>query len=115
MNSRQLLLASALLGGLLASTSAATRVAPADYTAPVPATVVAPTGLPRSHLGAIVTLRLNVDAAGQPGNIQVLAQRDPALKQRLVAAVAQWQFSPARQNGVAVGTTIELPLQLQEG
>jgi len=115
MNSRQLLLATALLGGLLASASAATRVAPADYTAPVPATVVAPTGLPRSHLGAIVTLRLNVDAAGQPSNIEVLAERDPALKRRLAEAVAQWQFSPARRNGVAVSTTIELPLELQEG
>lgn len=114
MNSR-LLLATALVGGLLSSASAATRVAPADYTAPVPTTVVAPTELPRSHLGAIVTLRLNVDATGQPSNIQVLAQRDPALKRRLVEAVAQWQFSPARRNGVAVGTTIELPLKLLEG
>ncbi len=115
MNSRQLLLASALAGGLLSSASAATRVAPADYAAPAPATVVAPTELPRSHIGAIVTLRLNVDAAGQPSNIQVLSDRDPALTKRLVAAVSQWQFSPARRNGVAVGATIELPLELQEG
>lgn len=115
MNSRHLLLASALVGGLLSSASAATRVAPADYAAPAPATVVAPTGLPRSHIGAIVTLRLNVDAAGHPSNIQVLSDRDPALKQRLVEAVSQWQFSPARQNGVAVGATIELPLELREG
>ena len=115
MNSRQLLLASALAGGLLSSASAVTRVAPADYAAPAPATVVAPTGLPRSHIGAIVTLRLNVDAAGQPSNIQVISDRDPALTKRLVEAVAQWQFSPARQNGVAVGATVELPLELQEG
>lgn len=115
MNFRQLLLASALTGGLLASASAVTRVAPSDYAAPFPATVVAPTGLPRSHLGAIVTLRLDVDAAGRPSNIQVLSDRDPALKRRLVEAVSQWQFSPARQNGVAVGATIELPLELQEG
>ncbi len=115
MNSRQLLLATALVGGLLSSASAATRVAPADYAAPVPTAVVAPTELPRSHIGAIVMLRLNIDAAGQPSNIQVLSERDPALKQRLVAAVSQWQFSPARQNGVAVGATIELPIELQEG
>ena len=115
MNSRQLLLATALVGGLLSSASAATRVAPSDYAAPVPATVVAPTELPRSHIGAIVMLRLNVDASGQPSNIQVLSERDPALTSRLVAAVSQWQFSPARQNGVAVGATIELPIELQEG
>jgi len=115
MNSRHLFLATALAGGLLCSASAATRVASSDYAAPVPATVVAPTELPRSHIGAIVTLRLTVDAAGQPGNIEVLSDRDPALKQRLVEAVSQWQFSPARQNGVAVGATIELPIELQEG
>lgn len=115
MNSRQLLLASALVGGLLSSASAVTRVAPADYAAPAPATVVAPAGLPRSHIGAIVTLRLDVDAAGQPSNIRVLSDRDPVLTKRLVEAVSQWRFSPARQNGVAVGATIELPLELQEG
>lgn len=115
MNSRQLLLATALVVGLLSSASAATRVAPADYTAPAPATVVAPTELPRSHIGAIVTLRLNVDAAGQPSHIRVLSDRDPALSRRLVEAVSQWQFSPARQNGIAVSATIELPIELQEG
>lgn len=56
-----------------------------------------------------------MDAAGQPGNIQVLSDRDPALAKRLVEAVSQWRFSPARQNGVAVGATIEMPLELQEG
>lgn len=115
MNSRQLLLAAALIGGLFSSASAATRVAPADYAAPTPTTVVAPTDLPRSHIGAVVTLRLTVDAAGQPGNIRVLSDRDPALAKRLVAAVSQWRFSPARHNGVAVGATIELPLELLEG
>lgn len=114
MNPR-LILATALVGGLLSSASAATRVAPADYAAPMPAQVVAPTELPRSHIGAIVMLRLNVDAAGQPSNIRVLSERDPALRQRLVEAVSQWRFSPARENGVAVGATIELPLELREG
>lgn len=114
MNPR-LILATALVGGLLSTASAATRVAPADYAAPMPAKVVAPTELPRSHIGAIVMLRLNVDAAGQPSNIRVLSERDPALRQRLVEAVSQWRFSPARENGVAVGATIELPLELQEG
>lgn len=115
MNSRQLLLAAAFVVGLLSSASAATRVAPSDYAAPVPAMVVTPTGLPRSHIGAVVTLRLNVDAAGQPSNIQVISERNPALTRCLVEAVAQWRFSPARRNGVAVGATIELPLKLQEG
>ncbi len=115
MNSRLLLLATALVGGLLSSASAATRVAPADYTAPAPTAVVNPTELPRSHIGAIVTLRLNVDAAGQPSNIRVLSDRDPALQRRLVQAVSQWRFAPARQHGVAVGATIELPLELREG
>ena len=114
MNSRQMLLATALVGGLLSSASATTRVAPADFAAPSPAKIVAPTGLPRSHIGAVVTLRLTVDASGQPHNIRVLSDRDPVLTKRVVDAVSQWQFSPARQNGVAVGRTIELPLELVE-
>jgi protein TonB len=111
----QSIIATAALLGVLSSASAATRVATSDYAAPAPTAVVNPTELPRSHIGAIVMLRLNVDAAGQPSNIQVISDRDPALKQRLVEAVSQWQFSPARRNGVAVGATIELPLELQEG
>lgn len=116
MNSRQLFFASALAGGLfLATATAATRVASSDYAAPAPSTVVVPTELPRSYIGAVINLRLTVDAAGQPSNIEILSERDPVLRKRIVEAVSQWRFSPARQNGIAVGATIELPLELQEG
>lgn len=114
MNPKSLFLAATFAGALLGTTSAATLASPATFTSPVPERIVAPANLPRSHIGAIVTLRLTVDASGRPRNIQVLSDRDEVLARNLVAAVSQWQFTPARRNGIAVGATIELPLELIE-
>lgn len=115
MKSKNLLLAAAVLGGLLtASAYAGTRITPSGFAAPAATKVVAPTGLPRSYIGAVVRLQFTVDAAGQPHDIRVVSPGDRALTPRLVAAVAQWQFTPARQNGVAVSTRVELPLELLE-
>lgn len=114
MNSKNLFLAAILTGALLSSASAFTPKAPAEFVSPAPTRVVAPVNLPRSHLGAIVTLRLTVDADGRPHNIQLLSERDESLARQLAAAVSQWQFSPARRDGAAVSATIELPLELIE-
>ncbi len=115
MKAQTLLLTAALLGGLFtASAYAGTRIAPAGFIAPAATKVVAPTGLPRRHIGAVVTLQFTVDAAGQPHDIRVVANGDQALTPRVVAAVSQWQFAPARQNGVAVSAKVEMPLELLE-
>ena len=114
MNPKSFFLAAAFVGGLLTTASATTLAAPATFDLPAPVRVVAPANLPRSHLGAIVTLRLTIDEAGRPHNIQVLSDRDETLVRNLVAAVSQWQFNPARRNGTAVSATIELPLALVE-
>jgi protein TonB len=108
MNPRLLLLVTALAGGLCTTATAAT------FQAPAPAKVVAPTQLPRSHIGAIVTVKLTIDAAGRPEDIKVLWEKDPRVVQRLVEAIAQWEFTPARENGIAVRRTIELPIELTE-
>jgi TonB family protein len=115
MNIKSLVIASALAGGLFCSASAITTVAPANFQAPVPASVVSPTDLPPSLKGVIVTLRLTVDAAGNPSNIKIVRGDSEALRRNLVSAVSQWKFKPALKNGVPVATQIELPLQLVEG
>ena len=114
MKSKTILLTAALLGGLFtASAYAGTRVAPADFSTPAATKIVAPTGLPRSYIGAVVRLQFTVDATGQPRDIRVASNGDQALTSRLVAAVSQWQFTPARQNGVAVSTRVEMPLEIR--
>jgi len=115
MKSKTILLTTALLGGLFtASAYAGTRVTPVDFAPPAATKIVAPTGLPRSHIGAIVRLQFTVDAAGQPRDIHVVSNGDQVLAPGLVAAVSQWRFTPGRQNGVAVSTKVEMPLELLE-
>jgi len=122
MKSNKILVLSAiLLGGVLSTSAFATtasshaNVAKAvAFEAPVVAKVVQPTGLSRRHEGATVTLSMTIDEQGRPSNIQVRGN-DANLKARLVPAVAQWEFTPAKKNGVAVPTRITLPIELVEG
>ena len=121
MNSKKILTLSAiLLGGVISSafaTTAASHVNVAKavaFEAPVLEKVVSPTGLSRRHEGATVTVTMNVDDKGQPSNISV-AGNDAKLTRSLVTAVSQWQFTPAKKNGVAVPSKIVLPVELVEG
>jgi len=121
MNSKKLLALSAIvLGGVLSSSAFATTasshasVAKAvAFDAPVVEKMVAPTGLSSRHKGATVTLSMNVDEKGQPSNIRVKGN-DANLVRTLVPAVSQWQFAPAKKNGVAVPSKIVLPVELVE-
>jgi TonB family protein len=74
--------------------------------------VVAPTDLSSRYYGAEVTLRLTVNAAGEPRDITVDAPRDPALVRALTKAVAQWRFAPARKDGLPISTKVVLPIRL---
>lgn len=120
MNLKRLLLSAALLGGVL-STSALATTADAHavvtnsvrFEAPAIAKLVSPVGLSRRHEGTTVRLAFTIDAAGQPHDIRVVSpSNDPALTRQLVPAVAQWQFTPAKKNGVAVATKVVVPVQL---
>jgi TonB family protein len=120
-NSKKLLALSAIvLGGVLSSGYATTASTHADvakavaFEAPVVAKTVSPTGLSRRHEGATITLRMTVDDKGQPSNIEVNSI-DSKLKRSLVSAVSQWEFTPAKKNGVAVPSKIEIPVELVEG
>ena len=121
MNLKKIILSAALLGGVLSASALATTADAHDavtkavaYEAPVVAKVVSPTGLSRRLEGAIVTLSLTVDASGQPSDIKVVSHANRALTGNLVSAVSQWQFTPAKKNGVAVPSKIVLPVELVE-
>jgi TonB family protein len=120
MNSKKLLVLSAIaLGGVLSSAFATTASSHANvaksvsFDAPVIEKMVAPTGLSSRHKGTTVTLSMTVDEKGQPSNIRVKGN-DANLVRNLVPAVSQWQFAPAKKNGVAVPSKIELPIELVE-
>jgi protein TonB len=114
MNTKSLVLAALLVGGLAVSASALTTSAVTQIQAPAPIKVVSPTDLPRSFAGKTVRVSMIIDAAGQPHDIKVVAVQDRNLTRSLVAAVSQWQFSPARKDGLAVASTIVLPIELEE-
>jgi TonB family protein len=120
MKARHIVLAATILGGLVLSTTAFAATSTAHdqataalkFDAPAPAMIVAPIGLPRAFEGVTVTLSLTIDAAGQPHNIKVVSRGDQDLAPYLVAAISQWQFTPARKNGVAVATKVLMPIEL---
>lgn len=121
MNLKKIILSAALLGGVFSASALATtsdahqRVTKAvAFEAPAVAKMVSPTGLSRRLEGATVTLSMTVDANGQPSDIKVISRGDRALTGNLVAAVAQWQFTPAKKDGVAVPSKIVLPVELVE-
>ncbi len=121
MNLKKIILSAALLGGVFSASALATTsdahqqvTKSVAFEAPVVARMVAPTGLSRRLEGATVTLSMTVDANGQPSHIKVVSRADRDLTGNLVAAVAQWQFTPAKKNGVAVPSKIVLPVELVE-
>ena len=120
MNLKKIILSAALVGGVFSASAFATTVdAHAQVTkavaleAPVLTKMVSPTKLSRHHSN-IVHITMTVDANGQPGNIKVFSREDAAISGSLVAAVSQWQFTPAKKNGVAVPSKITVPVELVE-
>lgn len=118
MNSKKILALSAiLLGGVVSSAFATTASSHANvakavaFEAPVVAKLVSPTGLSQQHKGTTVTVSMTIDDKGQPCEINVHGN-DAKLKRSLVAAVSQWQFTPAKKNGVAVSSHIVVPVEL---
>jgi len=108
----QSIIATAALLGVLSSASALTTTA-VSFEAPVPVKTIQPIELPATHRGSAVSLSMTIDAAGKPGNVRVANVRDQAAYKRIIATVSQWEFAPARRNGVAVPTKVELPLQVK--
>ena len=121
MKTKFLVIAAAIMGGLLTSVCArpldansAEASAPEKIDAPKPATIVSFADLPPNYVGSTVRVKLTVDEAGQGHDIRVISNKDKALAKSLVSALSQWKFTPARKNGVPVSATVEIPLQLVE-
>ena len=96
---------------VFAVTAASTTPAPAATgDRPVLVSMVNPTNLPQRHACATVRLAFTVDEHGRPRNINLLSPADPVLSENLLPSIAQWRFTPAYKNGVAVATRVLLPL-----
>jgi TonB family protein len=108
----QSVIATAALLGVLSSASALTTTA-VSFEAPVPVKTIQPIEVPASHHGSTVNLSMTIDAAGKPSNVRVANVRDQAAYKRIIATVSQWEFAPARKNGVAVPAKVELPLEVK--
>ncbi|WP_438480573.1 TonB family protein [Oleiharenicola lentus] len=79
---------------------------------PVPISVVTPSVAPE-YAGAQVALEFVVDATGKPTLITSRTPKaDAELVEAVVAAVAQWKFSPALEAGVAVPRKVVLPVTI---
>lgn len=123
MNSKKILLAATLIGGLLSvSTLSGAAVLETammnggeEFSVPAPLSVVPPAGIPRRYQNETIRLGLTIDEQGRPQHIQMLSGNDPYLARRLLPAVARWKFSPARRNGLPVSAEIVLPVLLVEG
>ncbi len=108
----KLLAGATLLSALLSTTALAATGEAQTNLVPQPDTVVSPTDLPRQYLGSTVKVAFTVDENGQPHNITLVRRSHPALERSLVTALAQWRFTPAQENGVAVSKRVILPLKL---
>ena len=112
MKIKSLVIASALVGGLLSSASAITTT-PAKFEAPAPLKTIQPIEIPTSHRGTTVNLTMTIDEAGKPSNVRVASVNDQAAYKRIIATVSKWEFTPARKNGQPVSTKVELPLEVK--
>lgn len=118
MNLKELILTAAVTGGLFCASvlSAGVVITPlvteSDFVAPTPVKIVAPRDIPRHYQNETIRVSLTVDAQGRARNVDLIDGRDPRLVQRLLPAVARWQFSPATKNGQPVSAEIVLPLRL---
>ncbi|HEU4697645.1 MAG TPA: energy transducer TonB [Gemmatimonadales bacterium] len=86
---------------------------PAGTRAPAMQTWVVPDGPPPADLRSrTVMLRFQVDEGGVPvaSTLVVEGSRDPAFRQRAVAALQRMQYVPADYRGCALPSAVQLPV-----
>jgi TonB family protein len=81
---------------------------------PVPVAVVSP-HVSQDYVGATVEIEFIVDSKGQASDFSVKSSPDHELAAEVVAAVKQWQFTPAQRDGAAVATRVVLPVHIIDG
>ncbi|MDH5821499.1 energy transducer TonB [Luteimonas sp. RD2P54] len=68
----------------------------------------------RAQEEGTVLLRVQVDAGGNPGAIEIArSSRSRELDRAARTAVGQWRFSPAMENGQPVASTVEVPIDFR--
>lgn len=68
----------------------------------------------RAGIGGTVMVRAELDASGQPVDVDVVRRsgnRD--LDRAAVQAVRKWRFEPALRNGKAVASTVQVPVDFK--
>lgn len=68
----------------------------------------------RAGIGGTVMVRAEIDASGQPVDVDVVRRsgnRD--LDRAAVQAVRKWRFEPALRNGRAVASTVQVPVDFK--
>jgi periplasmic protein TonB len=82
--------------------------------APVPIRVVNPDypeALKREGTSGIVVVSCNIDDKGNVTEAKVEKASNPAFEKPALAAIVQWRFKPARENGAAVAITVQIPIK----
>lgn len=64
----------------------------------------------QAKISGTVLLSVVVDAAGAPGNIQVVKGLDPGLDKNAIAALTQWRFEPATRNNQPVPVQAQIQI-----
>jgi protein TonB len=67
----------------------------------------------RAGLEGEVLLEMVVTAEGTVTDVRVLQRLGSGLDERAIAAVQQWQFSPARRHGVPVAVLVEVAVEFR--
>ena len=61
-----------------------------------------------------VVLRVDVDASGNPGNVDIVSRSGSReLDRAAIEAVRKWKFRPAMQGGQAVASQVEVPIDFK--
>ncbi len=117
MKPTRLLVTMALLGALAAANTAlaAPAGAPAQL---IPASAVQPTYPEAERKAGVEGAVLLACTIGADGAVTKLAPEQevtghPAFTAAAIAAVKQWRFEPAREDGKAVACTVKIPVKFK--
>jgi protein TonB len=111
MKSAKLLLTVFLLCGAVAPT---VRAAAAGRENPVPVRTVPPeypSEMRRQHVSGLVVIKCTVDAQGNVSETNVVKSSNESFDKFAMDAVKKWKFKPARQDGEAISTSVNIPIK----
>lgn len=119
MNKIVSLIKTALVFGTLAVVASAYTLPETNYLAsfvgksgvPVPVKVTTPS-IGQYYAGDTIKVSLKVDSAGKVKTVKVVSEVDGDTKSAIENALYKWEFKPLTKNGLAVASTVELPIKV---